>query len=36
MILGEVGETWELVFIVVMMVVGLGFLIFVQALSQQP
>ena len=36
MVFGMVGETMELVWVVAMTVVGLGFLILVQARSQQP
>jgi hypothetical protein len=34
-ILGAVGETMELLFIVIMMVIGLALLIWIQARSQQ-
>lgn len=36
MVFGQVGETMELVFVVLMTIVGIGFLILVQARSQQP
>lgn len=36
MVFGQVGETMELLVVVVMTIVGLGFLILVQARSQQP
>ena len=36
MVFGMVGETMELVFVVLMMIVGLAFMIFIQARSQQP
>lgn len=35
MIFGAVGETTELAFVVVMVVIGLGLLIWLQARSQQ-
>jgi hypothetical protein len=36
MVFGAVGETMELLWVVIMMIVGLGFLLYVQARSQQP